>query len=769
MSVSPVNTSNALRYGVKKDALESTHGKTVVCDNLQEAIDYAKKNPGEEGILKFKDEIGKDKILVTDMKPGSSITSFNLVSNAEPIAIARGNNQVDALNGAGKSSDFKPITGKPLIYSQLSDAKFWSPGDKATMSGSSGNVYITNTYHEMDANFTKDYLGDGVHGTTPSWITFAKSGSGSAGLQIGNIETGLDAVKQLTNGFIQPVPDAKAIKALTGIIGKPGMIGQFSLLAESIVNEGAKNKHLDPRLIEDGLKDVQRLRTALVEGNTEIYNNAIPLFRTFMDGESTGKAQGLKNIDKMLNNPQGLWSNDSVKKQWQFHLGRSLNTQEESMIPKMAQQNRELIHKAFNGYTEAHNISELAKTLPSQSKEKNDLLQKHDKLIQQANLDFVSFEQLFAQPIYNKIHDLTGAMTGKKLEIDEIDVASPKEGEVLLKVVATGVCHTDAFTLSGEDPEGIFPSILGHEGGAVVVEIGKGVTSVKPGDHVIPLYTPECGKCKFCLSGKTNLCQAIRLTQGKGLMPDGTSRFSYKGQTIFHYMGTSTFSEYTVLPEIAVAKINQAAPLDKVCLLGCGVTTGLGAVLNTAKVEEGATVAIFGLGGIGLSAIQGSVIAKASRIIAVDLNSSKFEMAKMLGATDCINPSDYSNPIQEVIVEMTDGGVDYSFECIGNVNVMRAALECCHKGWGVSTIIGVAGAGQEIKTRPFQLVTGRVWKGSAFGGVKGRSQLPEFVEKYLNHEIKVDEMITYTLPLEKINEAFDLMHEGKSIRSVILF
>ncbi|MBC7474848.1 MAG: S-(hydroxymethyl)glutathione dehydrogenase/class III alcohol dehydrogenase [Candidatus Sericytochromatia bacterium] len=358
---------------------------------------------------------------------------------------------------------------------------------------------------------------------------------------------------------------------------------------------------------------------------------------------------------------------------------------------------------------------------------------------------------------------------GKKLEIDEIDVASPKEGEVLLKVVATGVCHTDAFTLSGEDPEGIFPSILGHEGGAIVVEIGKGVTSVKPGDHVIPLYTPECGKCKFCLSGKTNLCQAIRLTQGKGLMPDGTSRFSYKGQTIFHYMGTSTFSEYTVLPEIAVAKINQAAPLDKVCLLGCGVTTGLGAVLNTAKVEEGATVAIFGLGGIGLSAIQGAVIAKASRIIAVDLNSSKFEMAKMLGATDCINPSDYSNPIQEVIVEMTDGGVDYSFECIGNVNVMRAALECCHKGWGVSTIIGVAGAGQEIKTRPFQLVTGRVWKGSAFGGVKGRSQLPEFVEKYLNHEIKVDEMITYTLPLEKINEAFDLMHEGKSIRSVILF
>jgi S-(hydroxymethyl)glutathione dehydrogenase/alcohol dehydrogenase len=358
---------------------------------------------------------------------------------------------------------------------------------------------------------------------------------------------------------------------------------------------------------------------------------------------------------------------------------------------------------------------------------------------------------------------------GKPLIIDEVDVEGPREGEVLIKIIATGVCHTDAYTLSGKDPEGIFPSILGHEGGAIVVEIGKGVTSVKPGDHVIPLYTPECGKCKFCLSGKTNLCQAIRATQGKGLMPDGTSRFSYKGQTLYHYMGTSTFSEYTVLPEIAVAKINDKAPLDKVCLLGCGITTGLGAVIHTAKVEEGSTVAVFGLGGVGLSAIQGAVLAKASRIIAVDLNPSKFEMAKLLGATDCINPSDYSNPIQEVIVEMTDGGVDYSFECIGNVNVMRAALECCHKGWGVSTIIGVAGAGEEIKTRPFQLVTGRVWKGSAFGGVKGRSQLPQYVDKYMNGEIKVDEMITYTMPLEKINEAFDLMHEGKSIRSVIIF
>ncbi|MFN8673822.1 MAG: S-(hydroxymethyl)glutathione dehydrogenase/class III alcohol dehydrogenase [Candidatus Sericytochromatia bacterium] len=358
---------------------------------------------------------------------------------------------------------------------------------------------------------------------------------------------------------------------------------------------------------------------------------------------------------------------------------------------------------------------------------------------------------------------------GKPLIIDEVDLEGPKEGEVLLKMVATGVCHTDAYTLSGADPEGIFPVILGHEGGAIVVEIGKGVTSVKPGDHVIPLYTPECGKCKFCLSGKTNLCQAIRATQGKGLMPDGTSRFSYRGKTVYHYMGTSTFSEYTVLPEIAVAKISEKAPLDKVCLLGCGVTTGIGAVINTARVEEGSTVAVFGLGGIGLSVIQGAVLAKASRIIAVDTNPSKFEMAKLLGATEFVNPKDYSNPIQEVLVELTDGGVDYSFECIGNVEVMRAALECCHKGWGVSTIIGVAGAGQEIKTRPFQLVTGRVWKGSAFGGVKGRSQLPHYVENYMNGKIKIDEMITYTMPLDKINEAFDLMHEGKSIRSVILF
>ena len=358
---------------------------------------------------------------------------------------------------------------------------------------------------------------------------------------------------------------------------------------------------------------------------------------------------------------------------------------------------------------------------------------------------------------------------GKPLTIEEIDVAGPKQGEVLIRMVATGVCHTDAFTLSGDDPEGIFPSILGHEGGAVVEEIGVGVTSVAVGDHVIPLYTPECGKCKFCLSGKTNLCQAIRSTQGQGLMPDGTSRFSQNGKTIFHYMGTSTFSEYTVVPEIALAKINKAAPLDKVCLLGCGVTTGIGAVLNTAKVEPGATVAIFGLGGIGLSAIQGAVIAKAGRIIAIDINTEKFEMAKMLGATDCINPKDYDAPIQDVVVDLTDGGVDYSFECIGNTELMRSALECCHKGWGESVVIGVAGAGQEISTRPFQLVTGRVWRGSAFGGVKGRTQLPGYVEQYMRGEIKVDEMVTHSMGLEDINKAFDLMHEGRSIRSVIVF
>jgi len=358
---------------------------------------------------------------------------------------------------------------------------------------------------------------------------------------------------------------------------------------------------------------------------------------------------------------------------------------------------------------------------------------------------------------------------GKPLEIDEVSLQSPKANEVMVKLVATGVCHTDAYTLSGADPEGIFPSILGHEGGGVVAEVGAGVTTVQVGDHVIPLYTPECGQCKFCLSGKTNLCQAIRVTQGKGLMPDGTSRFSRNGKTVYHYMGTSTFSNYTVLPEISVAKINPAAPLEKVCLLGCGITTGIGAVLNTAKVEAGASVAVFGLGGIGLSVIQGAVLAKAERIIAIDTNPAKFEMAKLLGATEYINPLEYTDPIQEVIVDLTDGGVDYSFECIGNVNVMRSALECCHKGWGESIIIGVAASGEEISTRPFQLVTGRSWRGTAFGGVKGRSQLPTYVEQYLHGEIKVDELVTHTLPLSDINLAFDLMHEGKSIRSVILF
>ncbi len=356
---------------------------------------------------------------------------------------------------------------------------------------------------------------------------------------------------------------------------------------------------------------------------------------------------------------------------------------------------------------------------------------------------------------------------GQPLSIETVEVMPPQKGEVRIKLVATGVCHTDAFTLSGEDPEGIFPAILGHEGGGIVESVGEGVTSVQVGDHVIPLYTPECGECKFCKSGKTNLCQKIRETQGKGLMPDGTTRFSINGQPIYHYMGTSTFSEYTVLPEIALAKVNPQAPLKEVCLLGCGVTTGMGAVMNTAKVEPGATVAIFGLGGIGLSAVIGATMAGAGRIIGIDINESKFDLARKLGATDCINPKQYDKPIQEVIVELTDGGVDYSFECIGNVNVMRAALECCHKGWGESVIIGVAGAGQEICTRPFQLVTGRVWRGTAFGGVKGRSELPGYVERYLAGEFKLDDFITHTMPLEEINQAFELMHEGKSIRSVI--
>ena len=356
---------------------------------------------------------------------------------------------------------------------------------------------------------------------------------------------------------------------------------------------------------------------------------------------------------------------------------------------------------------------------------------------------------------------------GEPLKMEEVDVELPKKGEVLVRIVATGVCHTDAFTLSGEDPEGVFPSILGHEGGGIVEMVGEGVTSVEVGDHVIPLYTAECGECKFCKSGKTNLCQAVRETQGKGLMPDGTSRFSKNGEPIYHYMGCSTFSEYTVLPEISLAKVNKSAPLDEVCLLGCGVTTGMGAVLKTAKVQEGDTVAIFGLGGIGLSAIIGARMAGAGRIICIDINESKFDLAKQLGATDLVNPKNFDKPIQEVIVEMTDGGVDYSFECIGNVNVMRSALECCHKGWGESVIIGVAGAGQEISTRPFQLVTGRVWRGSAFGGVKGRSELPGIVEQYLNGDFGLQEFITHTMGLDEINEAFDLMHKGESIRSVV--
>ncbi len=355
----------------------------------------------------------------------------------------------------------------------------------------------------------------------------------------------------------------------------------------------------------------------------------------------------------------------------------------------------------------------------------------------------------------------------RPLVLEEVDLEGPKAGEVLVRIRATGVCHTDAYTLSGADPEGIFPAILGHEGAGIVVEVGEGVTSVRAGDHVIPLYVPECRTCAFCRSGKTNLCQAVRSTQGQGLMPDGTSRFSFKGREIRHYMGTSTFSEYTVVPEIAVAVINERAPLEKVCLLACGITTGVGAVLRTAKVEPGATVAVFGLGGVGLSVVQGAVMAQAARIIAIDVNESKFPFAKALGATDVVNPSAFDDPIQDVIVDMTGGGVDYSFECVGNVDLMRAALECCHKGWGESTIIGVAPAGHEIRTRPFQLVTGRVWRGSAFGGVKGRSELPGFVDDYMKGALKVDEFITRTLPFEEINEAFELMHAGAGIRTVI--
>ncbi|KAJ3023330.1 NAD/NADP dependent alcohol dehydrogenase [Thoreauomyces humboldtii] len=358
---------------------------------------------------------------------------------------------------------------------------------------------------------------------------------------------------------------------------------------------------------------------------------------------------------------------------------------------------------------------------------------------------------------------------GKPLSIEEVEVAPPKKGEVRVKVFATGVCHTDAYTLSGNDPEGLFPVIFGHEGGAIVESIGEGVTSVAVGDHVIPLYIPECRECKFCKSGKTNLCSVVRVTQGKGLMPDGTSRFTCKGKQLFHYMGCSTFAEYTVVLEISLAKVDKSAALDKVCLLGCGITTGYGAVTNTAKVEKDAIVAVFGLGGVGISAVQGAKAVGAKRIIGIDTNPGKFATAKKMGATECINPKDFGDkPIQEVLVEMTDGGVDYSFECVGNVGLMRAALECTHKGWGVSTIIGVAPSGAELATRPFQLVTGRVWKGSAFGGVKGRSELPGLVKKYQDGELDIDTYVTHEFGLEDINKAFDAMHEGTCIRAVIL-
>jgi len=357
---------------------------------------------------------------------------------------------------------------------------------------------------------------------------------------------------------------------------------------------------------------------------------------------------------------------------------------------------------------------------------------------------------------------------GEPLVIDLVDLEGPKEGEVLVEIMASGVCHTDAYTLSGGDPEGLFPSILGHEGAGIVRAVGKGVHTLNEGDHVIPLYTPECRQCKFCTSGKTNLCGAIRETQGQGIMPDGTSRFSLNGQSLFHYMGTSTFSNFTVLPEIALAKIRKDAPFDKVCYIGCGVTTGLGAVMNTAKVETGSTVAVFGLGGIGLNVIQGARIVGADRIIGIDMNPRKEELARKFGMTDFINPADIDDVTAE-IVDMTDGGVDYSFECIGKPEVMRQALESCHKGWGQSVIIGVAGAGEEISTRPFQLVTGRTWKGTAFGGAKGRTDVPQIVDWYMDGKINIDDLITHQFELEKINEAFEVMHRGDGIRSVVVY
>jgi S-(hydroxymethyl)glutathione dehydrogenase/alcohol dehydrogenase len=358
---------------------------------------------------------------------------------------------------------------------------------------------------------------------------------------------------------------------------------------------------------------------------------------------------------------------------------------------------------------------------------------------------------------------------GKPLTIETVQLEGPKAGEVLVEIRATGICHTDEFTRSGADPEGLFPSILGHEGAGVVVDVGPGVRSLKKGDHVIPLYTPECRECDYCLSRKTNLCQAIRATQGKGLMPDGTSRFSVGGKAVFHYMGTSTFANYTVVPEIALAKIREDAPFDKVCYIGCGVTTGIGAVINTAKVEPGANVVVFGLGGIGLNVIQGARLAGANKIIGVDINPRRKALAESFGMTHFVNPKEVQGELVPHLVEVTDGGADYSFECVGNVDLMRTALECCHRGWGESIIIGVAGAGQEIRTRPFQLVTGRVWKGTAFGGARGRTDVPKIVDWYMEGRIKIDELITHTMPLEKINDAFDLMHKGESIRSVALF
>ena len=358
---------------------------------------------------------------------------------------------------------------------------------------------------------------------------------------------------------------------------------------------------------------------------------------------------------------------------------------------------------------------------------------------------------------------------GKPLSIETVQLEGPRAGEVLVEIKATGVCHTDAYTLSGADPEGLFPAILGHEGAGIVVEVGEGVTSLQQGDHVIPLYVPECRQCDYCLSFKTNLCQAIRLTQGRGMMPDGTSRFSYQGKKLHHYMGTSTFASHTVVPEIALAKIRKDAPFEKVCYIGCGVTTGIGAVINTAKVEAGATVVVFGLGGIGLNVIQGAKMVGASMIVGVDLNPAKKALAEKFGMTHFVNPKEVEGDLVSYLVDLTKGGADYTFECIGNVKVMRQALECCHKGWGVSVIVGVAGAGEEIATRPFQLVTGRVWKGTAFGGARGRTDVPTIVDWYMNEQINIDDLITHVMPLEKINDAFELMHKGESIRSVITF